>query len=329
MLKYFILLSVIFVGFTILPAHAIPEFTPFQNISNSPSDSVGPSVVTDGKNIFITWTEFSKGNQAANIFFSKSTDGGATFSVPQRISNDKGFSSSPFIATNGTTLFATWNYHVLQMSPYDILFSTSKINESQSPEQTSQLDKSEQASDTKQITNSESEISNFTTGIVEWVDSTPYIGGYGVVKIIDPDMNKNPELVDIFKAKAWSATDKNGIELDMIETDRDTGIFYIDIEFSSKKSAIQILKASLGDLVTVSYLDSTTPDGQYMELTDTITISQPPPSHKQLEAGILPENIKCKDSMELIFKDTDDSPACVNPETKNKLLERGWKSSLN
>jgi len=49
-----------------------------------------------------------------------------------------------------------------------------------------------------------------------------------------------------------------------------------------------------------------------------------PPPKIQLENGILSEDITCKDGLELIFKSTNGSPACVKPKTAEKLIERGW-----
>ena len=49
------------------------------------------------------------------------------------------------------------------------------------------------------------------------------------------------------------------------------------------------------------------------------------PKH-QLKNGILPEEIICKGGLELVFKSTDGSPACVKPKTAEKLIERGWAS---
>jgi|CXWL01.1.fsa_nt_gi plastocyanin len=48
---------------------------------------------------------------------------------------------------------------------------------------------------------------------------------------------------------------------------------------------------------------------------------------KQLEKGILSENVICKDQLQLIFKSIDGSPVCVKPETVTKLIERGWQFS--
>jgi len=48
------------------------------------------------------------------------------------------------------------------------------------------------------------------------------------------------------------------------------------------------------------------------------------PPLKQISEGIIPENVICKDNYELIFKSTDNSPACVKETTAVKLFERGW-----
>lgn len=45
---------------------------------------------------------------------------------------------------------------------------------------------------------------------------------------------------------------------------------------------------------------------------------------QQFDNGIRKENVLCKVDYELIFKSSDESPACVKPSTAQKLLERGW-----
>lgn len=45
---------------------------------------------------------------------------------------------------------------------------------------------------------------------------------------------------------------------------------------------------------------------------------------KQIESGIPPNEINCKEGLELIFKSYDSSPICITPETKEVLIERGW-----
>lgn len=46
---------------------------------------------------------------------------------------------------------------------------------------------------------------------------------------------------------------------------------------------------------------------------------------KQFIAGIGAEEVQCKFGyLTLVIKTSDGSPACVKPETKQKLIERGW-----
>lgn len=45
---------------------------------------------------------------------------------------------------------------------------------------------------------------------------------------------------------------------------------------------------------------------------------------KQLANGILPKDIICKESFNLIFKISNDAPVCVMPTTAEKLIEREW-----
>lgn len=45
---------------------------------------------------------------------------------------------------------------------------------------------------------------------------------------------------------------------------------------------------------------------------------------KQFMSGIPVEEIKCKENLALVIKVSNGNPACVKPETKQKLIERGW-----
>ena len=48
----------------------------------------------------------------------------------------------------------------------------------------------------------------------------------------------------------------------------------------------------------------------------------------QFKSGVLPEDIQCKEALDLIFKPNGGIPACVKPTTAEKLLERGWTSMI-
>jgi hypothetical protein len=54
-----------------------------------------------------------------------------------------------------------------------------------------------------------------------------------------------------------------------------------------------------------------------------VAISQDSPL-KQISSGIDPYSVTCKEGFELVFKSTDNSPACVKPSTAEKLIQRGW-----
>ena len=47
---------------------------------------------------------------------------------------------------------------------------------------------------------------------------------------------------------------------------------------------------------------------------------------QQIKFGILPNEIICKQNLELIFKSSDGSPVCVKEKTAEKLIQRGWTS---
>jgi len=44
----------------------------------------------------------------------------------------------------------------------------------------------------------------------------------------------------------------------------------------------------------------------------------------QMKLGTPSDQVQCREGLDLIFKATDDSPACVKPQTAQKLIERGW-----
>jgi len=49
---------------------------------------------------------------------------------------------------------------------------------------------------------------------------------------------------------------------------------------------------------------------------------------KQIENGILPTQVICKENLAKIFKPSSNLPICVKSETKIKLVERDWSSTL-
>src|SRR2546422_973837 len=61
-----------------------------------------------------------------------------------------------------------------------------------------------------------------------------------------------------------------------------------------------------------------------------LTFAQVPPvaifqsPKKQVEQGLSADRVKCNEDLILMIKAFDNSPACVKPQTAEKLVKRGW-----
>ena len=98
-------------------------------------------------------------------------------------------------------------------------------------------------------------------GEVSWLEASYPAVGSGVVRVIDPDMNWNPEAVDNFDISAWSDSDAGGIDLTVTETNEATGIFEGTVFFSTtSESSGSRLRVAEGDTITAEYKDNTLPD---------------------------------------------------------------------
>ena len=81
---------------------------PPQNISESTGVSFNPHISSDGDNVYVVWQDNTPGG-GADIFFSRSTDGGLTFSEPpENLSENTGFSSQPQISVEGNNVYVVW-----------------------------------------------------------------------------------------------------------------------------------------------------------------------------------------------------------------------------
>lgn len=85
----------------------------------------------------------------------------------------------------------------------------------------------------------------------------------------------------------------------------------------------EFLVKQITDEFRESNLDANMKNGHMENNGENGILSTMPPL-KQITNGVLPEQIICKDGLELIFKMTDNFPACVQSESKSKLIERGW-----
>jgi len=98
-------------------------------------------------------------------------------------------------------------------------------------------------------------------GEVAWLEASYPASGTGVVRVIDPDMNLNPEAVNNFNVDVWSDSDAGGIDLTVTETNEATGIFEGTVFFTTTDdSSGHRLRVAEGDTVTAEYQDNTLPD---------------------------------------------------------------------
>ncbi len=98
-------------------------------------------------------------------------------------------------------------------------------------------------------------------GEVQWLESSYPASGTGVVRVIDPDMNWNPEAVNNFVVDVWSDADNGGIDLTVTETNEATGIFEGTVFFTiTDESSGHRLRVAEGNTVTAEYEDNTLPD---------------------------------------------------------------------
>ena len=98
-------------------------------------------------------------------------------------------------------------------------------------------------------------------GEVQWLEASYPTTGTGVVRVIDPDMNLDPEVLDNLDINVWSKTEPAGIDLIVTETKPSSGIFEGEVFFNEiDLSGGNHLTVHGRDTVTAEYKDNTLPD---------------------------------------------------------------------
>jgi len=92
-----------------------------QRLTSNAGDSTYPSIAVSATNIYIVWRDETPGN--AEIYFRRSIDGGATWQVAKRLTNNSGFSDYPDIAVSGTNVYVIWEDYT--PGNYEIYFRKS------------------------------------------------------------------------------------------------------------------------------------------------------------------------------------------------------------
>ena len=98
----------------------------------------------------------------------------------------------------------------------------------------------------------------WNVGTIQWLEENYPASGTGVVRVVDSDLNLNPESMDEFVVDVVSDSDAGGIALTVTETGEATGIFEGTVSFTNSSSG-HMLNVIEGDTVTANYVDHTLP----------------------------------------------------------------------
>ncbi len=63
---------------------------------------------------------------------------------------------------------------------------------------------------------------------------------------------------------------------------------------------------------------------QFTILNQNITSHVPPSPLTQFKTGVAAKDVQCKQGLQLVIKSEDGTPACVKPETMQRLIDLGW-----
>jgi hypothetical protein len=168
-------------------------FGAFTNVSNDTGESGAPRMSVVGQDINVVWMDNTGGN--FDILFSKSADGGSTFSKPINISKSQKDAGYPELAVSGNNVYVTWT-KTMEGNNYDILFS--KSNDSgQTFDNPVNISNDPGASGWPQIA---------VAGdvYVSWVDNTPGNFNIYIAKSIDDGKNfETPVNISNTPSESW------------------------------------------------------------------------------------------------------------------------------
>jgi len=77
-----------------------------KRLTNNAGGSYAPAIAVDGSNIYVVW--FDSTSENPEIYFKKSVDGGATWTIDERLTNKAGVSEAPSITVAGSNIYVVW-----------------------------------------------------------------------------------------------------------------------------------------------------------------------------------------------------------------------------
>jgi hypothetical protein len=100
-------IATISINYIIQPAHAQTFSNPV-NLTNGPGDQTDPHIAASGTNSYLVMTHNEAG--ASSILFSRSVDGGISYSTPIQLPrvSELSFSFLPSVAASGNNVYVSW-----------------------------------------------------------------------------------------------------------------------------------------------------------------------------------------------------------------------------
>ncbi|AFS80227.1 hypothetical protein NKOR_01605 [Candidatus Nitrosopumilus koreensis AR1] len=135
---------------------------------------------------------------------------------------------------------------------------------------------------------SESVPISWNLGSVEFTNDIFFPEDSVTVRVIDPDMNLNPEAIDQITLEVFSDSDVGGITANAIETSEASGSFTATISLTKNSaSSGNRLYAIPGDEITAKYNDHTLPkpysESDNLEIRDSSRLESPVPPTQRLQ----------------------------------------------
>ena len=123
---------------------------------------------------------------------------------------------------------------------------------------------------------------NWNMGVIQFTKNIFLMGDSVEIRVIDSDLNLNPEIIDSISIDLFSDSDIGGIQVTATETSVRSGNFIANISLSENISSGNRLYAVPGDNIFAKYNDHTLPkpfsksDNQYVETSAMIGYSISP-----------------------------------------------------
>ena len=182
----------------------------------------------------------------------------------------------------------------------------------------------------------------YTSGFPPWLQMSwtrPYADSQNDIAMLnDPNFQAQEKTKEELNKKLEAAKDSisnmmgskmsplpiNMVSVDVLNSTLDVGIDSAKAKLSDEKYQEKIRELVGNIPIKISF-------GQYFALparvtdnstrSDSLSIMSP---LKQFKSGVASKDVQCKESLQLVIKVKDGSPACVKPDDAYILIYRGW-----